>query len=149
MESVLIKPLPADSGGWLVTSEWYGAALLSSRLVLQKCACLSTTAHWLFLLTYIFLGFYMFGKFLKFLKIKLTFLFLFKECMLYHAVCNHLYPLYFFAQWCTVLRPLLSEYFEQIRNRSAYRFSSCRSLGKKASLNCCISLCLKYFLPVL
>lgn len=58
---------------------------------------------------------------MKFLQIKLTFLFLFKECILCHAVCNHHYPLYFFAQCYTVLRPLLSEYLEngQIRNRSA------------------------------
>lgn len=36
---------------------------LCSRLALQNCACWSTTAHWLFLLT--FFGFYMFGKFLN------------------------------------------------------------------------------------
>lgn len=56
VESVWIKPLPAASSCWLLTSKWYDATTtLSSRLVLQSHACLSTTAHWLFLLT--FLGF--------------------------------------------------------------------------------------------
>lgn len=57
---------------------------------------------------------------MKFLQIKLTFLFFFKEYILCHAVCSCHYPLLFFAQWCTVLRPLLSEYHEngQIRNCS-------------------------------
>lgn len=142
-------PASRLAGGWLLTSKWCDTTPLSSRLVLQKCACLSTTAHWLFLLTFFF-GFYMFGKFLKFLQIKLTFLFLFKERILCHAVCNCHYPLYFFAQWCTVLRPLLSEYLEneQIRNHSAIDSLHVEVWVKSIS-NCCISLHLKCFLPVL
>lgn len=58
---------------------------------------------------------------MKFLQIKLTFLFLLKECILCHAEFDRHYPLYFFAQWGIVLAPQLSEYFEngQIRDLSA------------------------------
>lgn len=75
---------------------------------------------------------------------------MFKECILCHAVCNHHYPLYFFAQWCTLLRPLLSEYLEygQIRNCSAIDSLHVEVWIKSIS-NCCISLHLKCFLPAL
>lgn len=63
---------------------------------------------------------------------------------------NHHYLLYFFAQWCTVLRPLLSEYLEngQIRNCSAIDSLHVEVWVKSIS-NSCISLCLKCFSLVL
>lgn len=75
---------------------------------------------------------------------------MFKECILCHAVCNCHYLLYFFAQWCTVLRPLLSEYLEngQIRNCSAIDSLPVEVWVKSIS-NSCISLRLKCFLLVL
>lgn len=87
---------------------------------------------------------------MKFLQIKWTFLFLFKECILCHAVCNPHHPQYFFAQWCTVLRPLLSEYLGngQIRNCSAIDSLHVEVWVKSIS-KYCISLHLKCFLWVL
>lgn len=86
---------------------------------------------------------------MKFLQIKLTFLFLLKECILCHAVFDRHYPLYFFARLGTVLGPQLSEYLEngQIRNLSA--------IGSRVevwvkSISCYYtSLPLKCFLSVL
>lgn len=86
---------------------------------------------------------------MKFLQIKLTFLFLLKECILCHAVFDHHYPLCFFAQWGTVLGPQLSEYLEngQIRNLSA--IDSYVEVWVK-SISCYYtSLPLKCFLSVL
>lgn len=86
---------------------------------------------------------------MKFLQIKLTFLFLLKECILCHAVFDRHYPLYFFAQWGTVLGPQLSEYLEngQIRNLSAIVF---HVEVRVKSISCYYtSLPLKCFLSVL
>lgn len=122
VESVWIKHLPADPCWWLAVDfkmVWYYTSELkvsAAKMCLFEHNCsLALSAYFLF-------GFYMFGKFLnKVSTNKIDFLFLFKGCILCHAICNHHYPLYFFAQCCTVLRSLLSEYLGngQIRNRSA------------------------------
>lgn len=68
-----------------------------------------------------FFGFYMFGKFLNEVSTNKIDFFIFVEGVYTLPVFDRHYPLYFFAQWGTVLGPQLSEYLAngQIRNLSA------------------------------